>query len=89
LNQLPCHFWSPEPIAGYLKHRQKRLVSVSHETIYAFIYGAEQGKEKLWKYLTRHKANRGLRKSRGVKGSPIPDRVSIHHRPKEIEKTKF
>lgn len=85
LNQLRCHFWSPEQIAGYLKHRQKALVCVSHETIYAFIYRAEQRKEKLWKYLARHKAKRGLRKSRGIKGSRIPDRVSIHHRPKEVE----
>ena len=85
LNQLRCHFWTPEQIAGYLKYRQKGLGSVSHETIYAFIYRPEQRKEKLWKYLTRHKAKRGLRKSRGVKGSRIPDRISIHNRRKEVE----
>jgi IS30 family transposase len=40
---------------------------------------------KLWQHLTRHKAKRGLRKSRGLKGIPIPHRVSIHKRPKEVE----
>jgi IS30 family transposase len=40
---------------------------------------------KLWQHLTRHKAKRGLRKSRGVKGSRIPDRIFIHHRSKKPE----
>jgi len=84
-NKLRCHFWSPEQIAGYLKYRQKDLPYVSHETIYAFIYKPEQRDEKLWKCLARRKAKRGLGKSRSLKGIPIPHRVSIHKRPKEVE----
>jgi IS30 family transposase len=71
--------WSPEQIAGALKHRQTALKGVSHETIYAWIY--KQSAEKLWQYLARHKAKRGLRKYRSARSSRIPERVSIHVRP--------
>lgn len=27
LDKLQCHYWTPEQIAGYLTHRQKRLAS--------------------------------------------------------------
>ena len=64
LNQLQCHYWTPEQIAGWLTHRQKELPALSHETIYAWLYLPSQKKEKLWKFLPRHKAKRGLRKSR-------------------------
>ena len=87
-NQLRCHFWSPEQIAGWLKHRQKILPHVCCETIYAWIYGAKQKTEKLWKCLTRHKAKRGLRRTNSAGVSRIPGRVSIHDRPKVAHKTK-
>jgi len=63
LTQLQCHYWTPEQIAGWLQHRQTELRSVCAETIYAWIYKAQQKKEKLWKFLPRHKAKRRLRKS--------------------------
>ena len=34
MDKLQCHFWTPEQISGYLRHRQKKLRSISHETIY-------------------------------------------------------
>lgn len=85
MNQLRCHGWTPEQIAGYLKYRQKALPAVSHETIYGWLYRPEQREEKLWKCLPRHKAKRGLRKSKGAGSGRIPDRVSIHERPSAIE----
>ena len=88
LTKLQCHYWTPEQIAGFLKHRQKKLRYVSHETIYSWLYQGPQKKEKLWKFLPRHKAKRGLRKSRGSGVSRIPNRVSIHERPKVIGKKK-
>lgn len=84
--QLRCHYWTPEQIAGYLKHRQRELPAVSHETVYSWIYRAPQRKEKLWKFLTRHKAKRGLRKSKGAGVSRIPGRVCIHDRPQAVGK---
>jgi len=88
LTKLQCHFWTPEQMAGWLKCRQKAIPSVSHETIYAWIYKRPQQKEKFWKMLPRHKAKRGPRKSRGAGISRIPNRVSIHERPKEIDTKK-
>ena len=88
LNRLQCHYWTPEQIAGWLKHRQSKLPSVSHETIYTWLYKPLQKRQKLWKFLPRHKAKRGLRKSRGAGVNRIPNRVSIHERPKEIETKK-
>ena len=81
---LMCHGWTPEQIAGWLKHQQTTLGWVSHETIYSWLYKPAQKREKLWKYLPRHKAKRGPRKSRGAGLSRIPNRVSIHNRPKAV-----
>jgi IS30 family transposase len=83
--KLCCHYWSPEAIAGWLTHQQKAIRSISHESIYAWIYRQSQKKDKLWKFLARHKAKRGLRKSKGAGVSRIPNRVSIHDRPKVID----
>lgn len=88
MDKLCCHYWTPEQIAGFLKHRQKALPYVSHETIYSWLYQSSQKKEKLWKFLPRHKAKRGLRKSKGAGKSRIPNRVSIHERPSIGQKRK-
>ena len=85
LTKLRCHYWTPEQIAAWLKHRQTDLRSVSHETIYAWIYKRSQKQEKLWKFLPRHKAKRGIRKSINAGLSRIPDRTSIHSRPKSVD----
>lgn len=85
ITKLCCHYWTPEQIAGWLKHRQTRIKPISHESIYAWLYKPVQKKEKLWKFLARHKAKRGLRKSRGAGVSRIPNRVPIQDRPKSVE----
>lgn len=85
LTKLQCHYWTPEQIAGWLGHRQKKLKSLSFESIYAWLYKPQQRREKLWKFLPRHKAKRGVRKSKGAGVSRIPNRVSICERPKIIE----
>jgi IS30 family transposase len=89
LEKLQCHYWTPEQIAGYLTYRQKKLRSISHETIYAWIYQKAHKDQKLWKFLPRHKARRGLRKSRGAGQNRIPDRVSIKDRPNIGKKRKL
>jgi IS30 family transposase len=81
LEKLRCQYWTPEQIAGHLTHRQSRLHSISHETIYTWLYQKTQKDQKLWKFLPRHKARRGLRKSKGAGQGRIPERVSIHERP--------
>ena len=76
--------WSPEQIAGYLKKEAQGKSIISHETIYQFIYSQEGRKIKLWKYL-RHKKE-SYRRSWGIRKhrTKIPDRVSIHQRPRVI-----
>lgn len=88
ISKLCCHYWTPEQIGGWLKHRQKELPALSHESIYAWIYSKSQKKEKLWKFLPRHKAKRGLRKCKGAGVNRIPNRVSIHERPRAVDNKK-
>jgi IS30 family transposase len=77
--------WSPEQIAGRLPkdHSDK---SIHWETIYRLVY-SDQGKHKgLYEYLPRKHKKRAKKYGRTVRRSRIPDRVSIHERPKEVEK---
>lgn len=79
--------WSPEQITGRLKkdHPEDRSRHLSPETIYQFIYAPEQADERLWEYLPRKQKKRRKQYGRSVHKSRIPDRVSIHERPAEIE----
>ncbi len=53
------------------------------ETIYAFIYRAEQKAEELWCYLARRRKKRRPLRSRSARDI-IKDRVSIHDRPSDV-----
>ena len=75
--------WSPEQVAGRLR-QQNAPATVSHETIYRFIYAQiRRTNDGNWRhYLPRAKFKRGYRGRKG--GSPvqhIKDRVSIEKRP--------
>ena len=75
--------WSPEQVAGRLR-QQKAKTTISHETIYRFIYAQIRRTQNYdWRhYLPRAKFKRGYRGRKG--GSPvqhIKDRVSIEKRP--------
>jgi transposase, IS30 family len=82
--------WSPEQIAGRLPkdHPNNPAMRISHETIYAYVYAPEQAELKLWEYLPRKQKKRKKQHGRKVHCSHIPDRVSIHERPKAIDKRK-
>lgn len=76
--------WSPQQISGWLKRgAEPSLGAVAMETIYAFIYRAEQKAEELWRYLARRRKKRRPLRSRPARDI-IKDRVSIHDRPDEI-----
>lgn len=79
--------WSPEQIAGRLRkdYPDERARHLSPETIYRFIYGLEQVEKRLWEYLPRKQTKRRKQTGRSVHRTRIPDRVSIHDRPAEIE----
>lgn len=79
--------WSPEQITGRLRkdYPDDRSRHLSPETIYQFIYGSEQANKRLWEYLPRKQTKRRKQTGRSVHRTRIPDRVSIHDRPVEIE----
>lgn len=76
--------WSPETIEGRLKKIESQI-TVSHETIYRFIYQKEQQKLKLYELLKRQHRKRQLMKGRKTnKKGMIPNRVFIEQRPKIV-----
>ena len=81
--------WSPQQIAGILKRvwPQDPTMHVSHETIYTAIYAHPRGelRRQLIACL-RHGRSTRMPRKRGVdRRGQIPEMVSIHVRPPEIE----
>ena len=84
-------FWSPEQIAGWLKHTYPcdESLHVSHETIYRSLFIQARGalKKELLEHLRRTRAMRRSRhhtlKSQGL--GRIVDAVSISERPASVE----
>jgi IS30 family transposase len=82
--------WSPDQIAGRLDrlHPNDKHWHICGETIYQWIYQPQQVRcERPWyEYLRRKQKKRKTYKGRGVHREQIPDRVSIHVRPDEVNK---
>ncbi len=76
--------WSPEQIVGRLEKERGHKI-LCFETIYQFIYAPENKDKKLWEYLPRKQKKRKKQQGRGVHKSRIPQRISIHNRPPEID----
>lgn len=82
--------WSPEEIAGRLKKYPCDNISetISYESIYDWIYNGKGKFEHLYPYLKVGRPKRQKKFSRKYRSNSIPNRVSIHKRPKEIDKKK-
>jgi len=78
--------WSPEQISGRLRLKYGKTI-IAHETIYRFIYSNEGVENKLYLHLCKKKRLRHPRGRRRTK-QMIPNRISIHERPSEIEKRR-
>jgi len=81
--------WSPQQIAGILKRvwPEDPSMHVSHETIYTAIYAQPRGelRRQLIACL-RHGRSTRMPRKRGVdRRGQIPEMVSIHVRPPEVE----
>jgi len=80
--------FSPDQISGRLKNEpptELEGITISHESIYNYIYNGQGRFESLYPHLRtgRHKRQRRFsRKKRSKIG--IPGRVSIHFRPEEV-----
>ena len=72
--------WSPEQIAGRLRYDGQAL-RVSHETIYAYVYGPDGQSEDLARYLQHRRKKRHPRDRRTPRGLVFPPHRSIHERP--------
>lgn len=89
LDHLRCG-WSPEQISGRLKleHPNDTARHICHETIYRFIYSVKQKDRAYWEYLRRKQVRRRKRNGRKSQRIRIPDRISIHQRPDEVEQRR-
>ncbi|TFH94222.1 IS30 family transposase [Porphyromonas levii] len=84
LRKLVEEQWSPKQISGWLK--EEKNITLSHETIYKWI----RKDKKEWGNLyinCRHKLKK--RKRDIYSSSKIPQRLSIHERPKEVDGKRF
>ena len=82
--------WSPEQVAGWLE-RHKAWSTVSHETIYRFIYAQiRRTNDGAWRnYLPTAKYKRGWRtRPGGSSASFIKDRVPIARRPDAVQQRR-
>ena len=79
--------WSPEQISGRLKYKRGEL-SISHESIYRFIYSQiARTKDYSWRlFLPRAKSKRSKGRRRHNPMKHIKDRVSLDKRPSYIDK---
>lgn len=83
--------WSPEQISGRMKlvFRKDPAMRISPETIYSFVYSERFKHRKFWEYFVRgHKVRRKWHGRKSHKSASIRNRVSIHDRPKIIDKNK-
>ena len=82
IDKLQC-VWFPEIISGYLK-KERGISVISHETIYAYIYSKDGCDRKLYLTLQKRRKKRKARSSGKSKMICVPNRVSIHKRPSDI-----
>lgn len=79
--------WSPQQISGRLKTTGQDDLYVCPETIYQCLYEDDWAKqEHLTEYLRYGRKRRRKQKGRSVHKTKIPNRVSIHDRPKKIKR---
>ena len=76
--------WSPEQISGRLLF-EGQSVRVSHETIYAYVYGPDGQSKELARYLPNRRKKRRPHHSRRPRGLVFPPDRSIHERPDYVK----
>lgn len=79
--------WSPEEIAGRLK-TESTLETISHESIYHYIYERDGRYENLFQHLRQAQPKRRRQHAGKRCKLPIPERKSIHQRPAYVDDRK-
>lgn len=82
--------WSPEQIAGTLREYPSENIpeTISHESIYEYIYHHAEKQKELYKHLRTGRKKRQPEFSRKKRENIIKNKVSIHSRPIEITEKK-
>lgn len=82
--------FSPEQIAGILKEdpSENTLKTISHESIYDYIYNHSEKQKELYKHLRTGRKKRQRKFSRKKQKNTLKDKVSIHRRPAVINEKK-
>lgn len=77
--------WSPQQISGWLRCRQSKLPTLSHERIYQHVWRDKLHGGKLHAHL-RHRGRRYWRRGSAYqRRGRIPDRIDIDQRPAIVE----
>ncbi len=78
---------APDAISGRLKLTHKNIpeMQISHESIYTWIYSKAATGDDLYMYLPRGVKKRHRRLNKRRSRIQIPDRISIHSRPKSVD----
>lgn len=79
----PPNHWSPDSIAGYLKHEQTELPTVGKDQLYAWLYSPYG--QPYCQYLLSKRYRPKHRTANKTDRVMIPDRVSITDRPPSVE----
>ncbi len=80
--------WSPEQISADLKRAYTdSAMHISTETIYTYLYVLPRGglRKELIRHLRQAHTKRRKRGNGNQSHAPIPDMISIHERPPEVE----
>ena len=80
--KLIQQYLSPEQVSGYIKRHHD--ISISHETIYRFIYADKARHFSLKPFLRQGNKCRRKRYGSGARASCIPNRVVITERPEKV-----
>lgn len=76
--------WSPEQICGRFK--EKKVVSLHHETIYQYVLRDKEAGGELYKHLRHQKKRYRKRYGSNHNRTGIPNRVDIEQRPEAANK---
>lgn len=82
--------YSPEQISGILEEHPRENISetISHESIYDYIYHHAEKQNEFYKHLRTGRKKRQRKFSRKKRVDTIKNKVSIHLRPAEVAEKK-
>ena len=81
--------WSPEQIAGIIRHCKLMRRGISHETIYRYIWRDKKAGGQLWRYLRQASKRRRKRYRAYDSRGRLANKRNISERPTSVESRRF